>query len=137
MIVVGHVAVGALAGALARSRGAAVGLGLVLHGVADWVPHGDTRSRPFEAASGIAGVLALAFARGPLDRTTLGAAASALPDVEHVLPLPRPGGQKLFPTHRFPGWHRAGRVLPVSFQLVAAGAAIGALVAGAWPRGRG
>ena len=93
------------------------------------MPHEDTGSRPFEAATGIGAVLALVVARGPFDRATLGAAASALPDVEHLFPLPRrPGGRKLFPSHRFRGWHRAGRVLPVSVQLLTAGASVGALL---------
>ena len=129
MIVAAHVAAGALGGVLAPSRAVAVAVGLVLHTAGDRVPHEDTGSRPFEAATGVAGVLALALVRGPFDRATVGAAASALPDVEHLVPLPRPGGRKLFPSHRFEGWHRAGRVLPVAAQLVAAGAVVGALLA--------
>jgi hypothetical protein len=74
----------------------------------------------------------VALRRGPLAPATLGGAACAVPDVEHVLRLPRPGGRKLFPSHRFHGWHRAGG-LPAWLQLVAAGVLAG-LVLG---RGRG
>jgi hypothetical protein len=51
-----------------------------------------------------------------------------VPDVEHVIRLPRPGGRKLFPSHRVYGWHRSGG-LPTSLQLVAAGTILGALAA--------
>ena len=63
-----------------------------------------------------------------VDPATIGGFASALPDAEHVLPFPRPGGKKLFPSHRIPGWHRPGGV-PVSVQVLAAGAILGGLVA--------
>ena len=128
LIVSVHVASGALAGALVRSRPVAVALGPVLHALADRVPHRDGPTRPFEIVSGVVGVLALAAARGPLDAATLGAAAAAIPDAEHVLPLPRPGGRKLFPSHRYPGWHRSGGI-GVAVQLIAAGAVLGALLA--------
>jgi len=79
--------------------------------------------------SGFAGLLLLAAARGPLDPAVVGAVGASVPDVEHVLPLPRPGGRKLFPSHRVRGWHRSGG-LPASVQLLAAGAILGALAAG-------
>jgi hypothetical protein len=41
-------------------------------------------------------------------RKLTGERLAAAPDLEHVLPLLKPGGRKLHPTHRFPGWHRAG-----------------------------
>jgi len=82
--------------------------------------------------SGVGLLLLVALRRGLLDPATLGGAAAAAPDLEHVLRLPRPGGRKLFPSHRFHGWHRAGG-LPAWVQLVAAGA-LGGLVLG---RGRG
>ncbi|MDX6509887.1 MAG: hypothetical protein QOG81_1639, partial [Gaiellaceae bacterium] len=41
-------------------------------------------------------------------------------DLEHVLPFPRPGGRKLFPTHRVAGWHRSGGI-PTWAQLAGAG----------------
>ena len=124
-----HVASGALAGALVRSRTAALVLGPVLHAAGDRVPHRDGPSRPFELACGVAGVLALAAVRGPVDASTICAAASAAPDIEHVLRLPQPGGRRLFPSHRYPGWHRSGGV-GVAAQLVTAGAILGALLAG-------
>jgi hypothetical protein len=129
MIVSLHVATAGLAGALAGSRGRAVALGLVAHAAGDRVPHDDLRSRRFESASGIAAVLLLAVARGPLDPAVVGAVAGSAPDLEHVLRLPRPGGRKLFPSHRVYGWHRSGG-LPTSVQLVAAGVILGALAAG-------
>jgi hypothetical protein len=128
MIVSLHVATGGLAGALAGSRGLAVPLGLLAHALGDRMPHDDLRSRRFEAASGVAALLLLAAARGPLDPAVVGAAAGSAPDVEHVVRLPRPGGRKLFPSHRVYGWHRSGGV-PISVQLVVAGAILGALAA--------
>lgn len=128
MIVSLHVATGGLAGALAGSRGLAVVLGLAAHAAGDRMPHQDLRSRRFETASGVASLLLLAAARGPLDPAVVGAAAGSVPDVEHVLRLPRPGGRKLFPSHRVYGWHRSGGV-PASVQLVAAGAILGVLAA--------
>ena len=128
MIVSLHVATGGLVGALSGSRGRALVLGLVAHAVGDAVPHQDVASRRFETLSGVAGLALLAAARGPLDKTVVGAVAASVPDVEHVLPLPRPGGRKLFPSHRIRGWHKAGG-LPASAQLVAAGVLLGALAA--------
>jgi hypothetical protein len=129
MIVSLHVATGALAGALAGSRSRALALGPLVHLVGDRMPHHDVASRRFEIASGTAGILLLAGARGPLHPAVLGAIAASAPDVEHVLPFPRPRGRKLFPSHRFRGWHRAGGV-PAWAQLLAAGAILGALAAG-------
>jgi hypothetical protein len=54
--------------------------------------------------------------------------ASSIPDVEHVFRLPRPGGRKLFPSHRVLGWHREGGV-PASAQLLAAGLLLGFVLA--------
>jgi hypothetical protein len=125
-----HVATGGLVGALARSRAGAIALGPLAHVAGDRMPHQDVASRRFEIASGTAGVLLLATARGPLDAATVGAVAACLPDVEHLVRLPRPGGRKLFPSHRFRGWHRTGGV-PAWTQLLAAGVVLGALAAGA------
>jgi hypothetical protein len=122
-----HVATGALGGALARSRLAAVPLGLLLHGLGDRMPHQDIASERFEKLSGLGAVLLLAASRGPGDAAVAGALACSAPDVEHVVRLPRPGGRKLFPTHRFSGWHRAGGV-PAWVQLVAAGMILGSLL---------
>ena len=127
VIVSAHVASGAAAGALVGSRGRAVAVGALLHAVGDHVPHRDIHDRPFEVASGAALVLLLAAARGPLDPAVLGALASSAPDVEHIVRLPRPGGRKLYPSHRVHGWHRAGG-LPAPMQLVLAGLVVGLLL---------
>jgi hypothetical protein len=52
--------------------------------------------------------------------------------VEHVFRLPRPGGHKLFPSHRFRGWHRSGG-LPAAAQLLLAGFLIGRVLSSRWP----
>ena len=126
MIVSLHVASGALAGALAGTRARALALGPLAHLLGDRMPHHDITSRRFEVASGTAALLILAARRGPLDPAVLGAVAASVPDVEHVVRFPRPGGRKLFPSHRFHGWHRPGGV-PTWAQLLAAGAILGAL----------
>jgi hypothetical protein len=123
-----HVATGAAAGALTRSRAAAAALGPVLHVLGDRMPHEDIKSRRFEIGGGILLVVLLAAARGPLDPAVVGALAASAPDAEHLLRLPRPGGRKLFPSHRIPGWHRPGGV-PAWAQALVAGALIGSIVA--------
>jgi hypothetical protein len=128
MIVSMHVASGAALGAAVRSRPAAIGIGFCLHFVGDVIRHQDISSRRFEIWSGVAGVLALAGRRGLLDSATLGALASSAPDIEHVVRLPRPGGRKLFPTHRIPGLHRSGGI-SARTQLLVAGALLGAVLA--------
>jgi hypothetical protein len=127
MIVSMHVATGAAAGALAGSRPRAVLLGLVLHGVCDRIPHWDIPSRRFEIRSGLALLGLLAATRGALDPAVVGAAASSAPDLEHVVRLPRPGGKKLYPSHRVRGWHRTGGV-STRAQLFAAGVIVGLLL---------
>jgi hypothetical protein len=133
MIVSLHIATGALGGALVRSPVTAAVLGPVLHFYGDRVPHEDIDSRRFEIGSGVAGVLALALVRGPFDSATVGAVASSVPDIEHVVRLPRPGGRKLFPSHRIPGWHRPGG-LTTETQLLIAGALLGAVLAAGFKR---
>ena len=128
MIVSLHVATGAAGGALVRSRSGALLLGLALHGLGDAVPHYDVESQGFEIGSGATALLALAARYGPFHPVTIGALAASAPDVEHVLPLPRPGGRKLFPSHRFEGWHRDGG-LPAWVQLAAAGTILAVLIA--------
>ena len=123
-----HVATGASAGALVGSRLGAVAVGPLLHLAGDRMPHWDIDWRNFELVTSIGGVVALAIARGPLDPATLGGFMSALPDAEHVLRFPRPGGKKLFPSHRFNGWHVAGGI-PAGLQVVVAGALLSSLVA--------
>jgi hypothetical protein len=127
-----HVATGAAGGALAGSRRGALALGPFLHLAGDRVPHHDIADRRFEIGSGIAAVLLLAAARGPLDPAVAGALAASAPDLEHVLRLPRPGGRKLFPSHRIRGWHRAGG-LSAPVQLVLAGFLLGLLLRPAKP----
>jgi hypothetical protein len=114
-----HVATGAAAGALTRSRVAALVLGPVLHTLGDAIPHRDIPSRRFEVASGVACALAVAVRHGPTSPEAIGALAASAPDLEHV--LPRISERELFPSHRIPGWHREGGI-PAWAQLVAAGA---------------
>jgi hypothetical protein len=121
-----HVASGGVAGAVAGSRGRAVLLGALMHLIGDRMPHQDLPDRRFEVWSGALALLTLALRRGPLDPVTIGAAAGSAPDVEHVLRLPRPGGRKLFPSHRIPGWHRTGGA-STGLQLLTAGAVLGLL----------
>ncbi len=123
-----HVASGAAVGAIAPSRKWALVLGAVTHLAGDRMPHEDLLDRQFELRSGIAALVALALRRGLLDKVTVGAAAGAAPDLEHLLRLPRPGGRKLFPSHRLRGWHRSGGV-SASAQLLAAGILLGILLA--------
>lgn len=124
MIVSLHVATGAAGGALVRSPVAAAFLGPVLHFLGDRVPHEDIDSMRFEAGCGVVGVLALALVRGPFDAATIGAVTASAPDIEHAIRLPRPGGRKLFPSHRIPGWHRPGG-LTAEVQLLVAGVLLG------------
>ena len=130
-----HVATGAAAGALLGSRRAAVVVAPLLHAAGDRMPHHDIASRRFELYTCVGGIIALGIARGPLDPATVGGFWSAFPDAEHVLRFPRPGGKKLVPSHRLPGWHRPGGV-PASVQVLAAGAILAALVAGGLVRRR-
>lgn len=125
MIVLLHVATGGLAGAVTGSRRRAAAIGPLLHLACDAVPHEDISSRVFETASGVAAVLLLARRRG-IDAATVGAVAASAPDLEHILPLPRPRGRQLFPSHR---WARAvpGRGIPTWAQLAAAAAIIARL----------
>jgi len=128
MIVSLHVATGAAAGVAAPSRPWAVPLGMLAHVAGDRMPHDDIPDRRFELWSGVTALLALAVRRGPLGTVTIGAAAGSAPDLEHLLRLPRPGGRKLFPSHRFRGWHHAGGV-PTWAQLLAAGVLLGLFLA--------
>jgi hypothetical protein len=123
-----HVATGGAVGAIAGSRRRAVLLGVVAHAAGDRMRHQDIPSHRYELITGSAALLALALRRGPLDPATIGAAASSAPDVEHVLRLPRPGGRKLFPSHRIRGFHRSGGV-SAQVQLLAAGVILGTLLA--------
>lgn len=124
MIVSLHVAVGAATGATTRSRVLAVMLGPILHLAADRIPHRDISNRRFDIASGILCLALLVASRGPTGPVTLGALSATAPDLEHLFPVLRPGGAKLFHGRR--GWHRSGG-LPVGVQLLLAGAIIGVL----------
>jgi hypothetical protein len=127
MIVSLHVATGAVGGALVRSRTRAAALGACLHLLGDRVPHQDIASPQFELYSGLALLALLSGRFGPFHRVVIGAAASSAPDVEHVVRLPRPGGRKLFPSHRIRHWHRSGGI-SASAQVLAAGVIAGVLV---------
>ena len=123
MIVSLHVATGAAAGALTRSRPLALLLGPLVHVAGDRVPHDDIDSLRFEIGSGLAALAVLAARRGVFDPAVLGGATAAAPDLEHVVPWLRPGGKKLF--HRDGDAHRG---LSTSAQLVAAAAIVGFLL---------
>jgi hypothetical protein len=120
-----HVATGAAMGALVRSRPLALLLGSPLHVAGDRVPHEDIPDRSFEIGSGLVGLALLAARRGPLDPAVLGGATAAMPDLEHLLPWLRPGGEKLF--HRGGGRHGSG--ISAETQLLAAGVLLGWLLA--------
>lgn len=122
MIVSLHVATGAAAGALTRSRPIALLLGPLVHVAGDRVPHDDIHDLRFEVGSGLAALALLAARRGVFDPAVLCGATAAAPDLEHVVPWLRPRGRKLF--------HREGNVdsgLSTGIQLLAAGAIIGFL----------
>ena len=123
MIVSLHVATGAAAGAVVRSRPLALLLGPLVHVAGDRVPHDDIDDLGFEVGSGLVALALLAARRGVLDPAVLCGATAAAPDLEHVVPWLRPGGRKLF--------HREGNVdsgISTGLQLLAAGALIGLLV---------
>jgi hypothetical protein len=126
-----HAATGATMGAAVRSRTAAVFLGLPLHMAADRVPHRDIPDLRFEFGSGLLVVGLVAARCGLTDKATLGALSTCLPDVEHIVRLPRPGGSKLFHGRR--GWHRSGR-LSVETQLLLAALLVGRILATSSPR---
>ena len=100
-------------------------LGPLLHLASDRLPHEDIASRPFEIGTGVAALGMLVMRRGLLDPATLGGFAASAPDLEHVVPVLRPRGKKLFHDR---GWHRSG-AFPASLQLLLAGAILGVLVA--------
>jgi hypothetical protein len=120
-----HVATGGAAGALVRSRVAALLLGPALHLAGDRVPHEDIPDRSFEIGSGLVALGVLAARRGLFDPAVLGGAAAAMPDLEHVVPWLRPRGEKLF--HRGGGRHRPG--ITAEAQLLLAGGIVGWLLA--------
>jgi hypothetical protein len=125
MIVSLHVATGGAVGALVRSRPLALLLGPILHVAGDRVPHEDIPDRSFEIGSGLFTLGLLAARRGPFDPAVLGGAAAAMPDLEHLVPWLRPGGEKVF--HRGGGRHGLG--ISTEAQLLAAGVLVGLLLA--------
>jgi hypothetical protein len=122
-----HVATGAACGAALRSRGRAAVFGAAMHAAGDALPHHDIHSRGFEMVSGLALLGLVAARRGVTSAAVVGAISSSAPDLEHVVRLPRPGGRKLFPSHRVEGWHREGG-LPAWLQLLTSGLIVGLLV---------
>lgn len=120
-----HVATGGVLGALSGSRLAALALGPALHLAGDRVPHEDIPSVRFELGSGVFALTLLALTRGPLDPATIGGAAAAAPDLEHIVPWLGPSGRELF--HGRHGWHRSGG-FRTDVQLLLAGAIVGALL---------
>jgi hypothetical protein len=123
-----HVATGGAVGALAGRRAPAALLGLVAHAAGDRMRHQDIPSHRYELLSGTAALLAIGLRRGLFDPATVGAVAGSVPDVEHIVRLPRPGGRKLFPSHRIRGFHRSGGV-SARAQLLVAGILLGTLLA--------
>jgi hypothetical protein len=120
-----HVATGAAMGAVVRSRPLALLLGPPLHVAGDRVPHEDIPDRTFEIGSGLVALALLAARRGPFDSAVLGGAAAAMPDLEHIAPWLRVGGQEIF--HRGRGRHGVG--ISTEAQLFAAGTVLGLLFA--------
>jgi hypothetical protein len=125
MIVSLHVATGGAVGALVRSRSLALLLGPPLHLAGDRVPHEDIPDRSFEIGSGLVALGLLAARRGLFDPAVLGGAAAAMPDLEHLVPMLRWQGEKLF--HRGGGRHGFG--VSTDAQLLLAGATVGWLLA--------
>src|SRR6266852_3812093 len=122
-----HVATGAAIGAATGDRAEAALLGLALHAAGDAIPHEDFDSLRFEMLSGLGLLALLALRRGLFDPAVVGAAFSAAPDLEHVIPHPGHTQPKLFPSHRVDGWHREGGI-SAPLQLVASLVIVGALV---------
>jgi hypothetical protein len=120
-----HVAIGGAAGALVRSRALALALGPALHIAGDRVPHEDIPDQSFEITSGLVSLAVLAARRGPLDPAVLGGAACAAPDLEHLAPWLRVGGQTIF--HRGRGRHGVG--ISAETQLLLAGSVVGFMLA--------
>jgi len=124
-----HVATGALAGAVTGDRAAAAAAGLALHAAGDAVPHEDFDSLKLETTLGLGLLAVLALRRGFTDPAVVGAAFSAAPDLEHVIPYPGHDLPKLFPSHRLDGWHRSGGI-SAPLQLVASLVIVAALCLG-------
>jgi hypothetical protein len=118
MIVALHAASGAAAGAVTRSRLAALVLGPVLHVAADRVPHRHPSDELWEYIGGVVAVGLVAGRRGLFDAATLGAVAAVLPDAEHLAPALRLRGVKVF--HPRPGGPRSSAGVSVGIQALVA-----------------
>jgi hypothetical protein len=136
VIQLAHVATGALAERHAGGALDALLAGITAHATMDVVPHGEVHDDAFEAATAVAGVLAIAARYGLRSPITIGAIGGVLPDLEHVLPRRIRPARALFPTHRFGslhGWEHKPLVVPAWVQALLGGAVIGALAT--WRRG--
>ena len=132
MIQLAHAATGALAGRASDGPVAALHAGIAMHAAMDVIPHGEVHDDAFEAATGVASLLAIAARYGVRSPVTWGAAGSLLPDLEHVLPSVIRPARAIFPTHRWGwlhGWETKPLAIPAWLQAMAGGAVIGALVA--------
>lgn len=129
MIELAHVGSGAVAGAGFRAPLHAAIAGVIVHGLLDAAPHGEMEDEQWELASTALGLGLLLARFGARSPVFWGAVGSVLPDVEIVVPAPRPGGRRLFPTHRYDVLHssRTPLGLPAWAQAVLGGAAVGAL----------
>lgn len=141
MIQLAHVATGALAGRGRRGVLDALIAGAAAHGTMDLIPHGEVHDDAFEAATAIAGVLAIAARHGVASPVTWGAIGGVLPDLEHVLPRRIRPSRAVFPTHRWGilhGWETKPLAIPAWLQATLGGMVIGAVaLAGARSSRRG
>jgi hypothetical protein len=130
VIQLAHVATGALAGRGRRGVLDALLAGVAAHAAIDVVPHGEVHDDAFEAATAIAGVLAIAARHGAASPVTWGAIGGVLPDLEHVLPRRVRPARGVFPTHRVErlhGWDSLPLAIPAWLQAIVGGAVIGAI----------
>jgi hypothetical protein len=133
-----HVSAGALAGRCARGPARAGALGMLTHAALDLVPHDDAFGERMEIAVTAALVSLVAAVSRDVD-VVAGAIGGALPDLEHVLPVPGLGGRPVFPTHASSRLHGS---LPLGFragtaaQLVLAAALLAAALRPAAGSGR-
>lgn len=110
MLAIVHAAAGAWLSKTARSRREAILLGVVSHGVLDFLGHEepfDDHHNPRlavlipDALLTVTAITWLGARNGWLSPFLLGSMTSILPDAEHFLPLSRGSRRELFPFHRF------------------------------------
>jgi hypothetical protein len=94
MTTITHTAVGAAIGTLGLGAPASFLVGMGSHVPLDLVPHWDIKRTWIDTLCTSAALVALLIWTGS-SPVFWGAAGGALPDLEHLLPLPR----KLFPAH--------------------------------------